>query len=68
MRYTVRDREGASEIWDAQGQLAATIKDESLLWMLAESMHRERHEIIREQDGAYLAGGPKQEGTEDNEE
>lgn len=58
MRYTIREEAGASKIIDAAGNLAAVINDESLLWMLAETMQRERHELVRESDGAFLAGGP----------
>lgn len=68
MRYTLREKEGVSEIYDAQGRLSATINDESLLWMLAETMHRERHELFRESDGAYLAGGPPENQKEEDNE
>ena len=56
MRYTVREEFGASKIFDPQNEIAATINDESLLWMLADAMNRERHELVRESDGVYLAG------------
>ena len=56
MRYTVRDHFGSSKIFDERNEIAATINDESLLFMLAETMHRSGHELVRESDGVYLAG------------
>ena len=68
MRYTLRDQDGASKIFDAEGRIAATINDESLLWMLADAMGRERHELFREADQTFLAGGPPAKPEEEDNE
>lgn len=58
MRYTVKRLVGVEDIFDCHGRIAASLHDHSLLPLLADAMQRERHTLVREPGGEYLAGGP----------